>query len=133
MHPASRTSASLVELTTGSGSSLSWSWWENEAPATRPLAGPFQVARDGSSYTGLGAIAAASDGLVREAKNGNRSAGRARRGHDGPQRGAEGRQARDLRFGVERAKGIEPSPRAWEARVLPLNYARTSRDSSRRF
>ena len=26
----------------------------------------------------------------------------------------------------ERAKGIEPSLQAWEARVLPLNYARTS-------
>ena len=25
---------------------------------------------------------------------------------------------------VERVKGIEPSPRAWEARVLPLNYTR---------
>jgi hypothetical protein len=24
----------------------------------------------------------------------------------------------------ERAEGIEPSYRAWEARVLPLNYAR---------
>src|SRR5215217_7696822 len=32
---------------------------------------------------------------------------------------------------VERAKGIEPSPRAWEARVLPLNYARKTGDSSR--
>jgi integrase len=31
----------------------------------------------------------------------------------------------------ERAKGIEPSPRAWEARVLPLNYARRRQDSSR--
>lgn len=37
----------------------------------------------------------------------------------------------DLRFGRERAKGIEPSPRAWEARVLPLNYARKRGDSSR--
>jgi hypothetical protein len=36
-----------------------------------------------------------------------------------------------LRFRVERAKGIEPSPRAWEARVLPLNYARRRGDSSR--
>ena len=26
---------------------------------------------------------------------------------------------------VERAKGIEPSYKAWEAFVLPLNYART--------
>jgi hypothetical protein len=42
-----------------------------------------------------------------------------------------GSQACDLRFGVERAKGIEPSPRAWEARVLPLNYARRRGDSSR--
>ena len=25
---------------------------------------------------------------------------------------------------LERAKGIEPSLQAWEARVLPLNYAR---------
>jgi hypothetical protein len=41
------------------------------------------------------------------------------------------RQPRDLRLWVERAKGIEPSPRAWEARVLPLNYARRRGDSSR--
>jgi hypothetical protein len=41
------------------------------------------------------------------------------------------RQAGDLRCRVERAKGIEPSPRAWEARVLPLNYARRRGDSSR--
>ncbi len=27
-------------------------------------------------------------------------------------------------YGVERAKGIEPSYAAWEAAVLPLNYAR---------
>jgi hypothetical protein len=40
------------------------------------------------------------------------------------------RRPRDLRE-VERAKGIEPSPRAWEARVLPLNYARRRGDSSR--
>ena len=35
-----------------------------------------------------GAIAAALDGLVREAENGNRLAGRARRGHDRPRRGS---------------------------------------------
>ncbi len=29
---------------------------------------------------------------------------------------------------LERAKGIEPSYSAWEADVLPLNYARTSVD-----
>jgi hypothetical protein len=29
-----------------------------------------------------------------------------------------------LRIDVERAKGIEPSYAAWEAAVLPLNYAR---------
>ena len=29
-------------------------------------------------------------------------------------------------FFVERAKGIEPSCSAWEADVLPLNYARNS-------
>ena len=28
--------------------------------------------------------------------------------------------------GLERAKGIEPSCSAWEADVLPLNYARNS-------
>ena len=28
------------------------------------------------------------------------------------------------RFVLERAKGIEPSYKAWEAFVLPLNYAR---------
>jgi hypothetical protein len=26
--------------------------------------------------------------------------------------------------GLEREKGIEPSPLAWEASVLPLNYSR---------
>jgi hypothetical protein len=26
---------------------------------------------------------------------------------------------------LEREKGIEPSPQAWEARVLPLNYSRS--------
>jgi integrase len=39
-----------------------------------------------------GAIAVALDGLVREAENGNRLAGRARGGHDGPRRGS-GRRA----------------------------------------
>jgi hypothetical protein len=39
-----------------------------------------------------GAIAAALDGLVREAENGNRPAGRAHKGHDGPRRGS-GRRA----------------------------------------
>src|ERR1041385_8964819 len=36
---------------------------------------------------------------------------------------------------VERAKGIEPSYAAWEAAVLPLNYARLSSDlaETRRF
>jgi hypothetical protein len=29
------------------------------------------------------------------------------------------------RWGVERAMGIEPTLVAWEATVLPLNYART--------
>ncbi len=28
---------------------------------------------------------------------------------------------------ILRATGIEPTYRAWEARVLPLNYARVSR------
>jgi hypothetical protein len=27
--------------------------------------------------------------------------------------------------GLERVKGIEPSPQAWEARILPLNHTRT--------
>jgi len=46
-----------------------------------------------------GAIAAALDELVREAKNGNRPAGRARRGHDSPRRGSgKGQQAHDLRW-----------------------------------
>ncbi len=29
-----------------------------------------------------------------------------------------------MEVSLERAKGIEPSYRAWEALVLPLNYAR---------
>ncbi len=32
---------------------------------------------------------------------------------------------------MERATGIEPAYRAWEASVLPLNYARTGRDYTR--
>ncbi len=28
---------------------------------------------------------------------------------------------------MERVKGIEPSPQAWEAHVLPLNYTRSMR------
>jgi integrase len=40
-----------------------------------------------------GAIAAALDGLVREAENRNRPAGRARRGHGGPRRGTGKRAA----------------------------------------
>ena len=31
---------------------------------------------------------------------------------------------------LERAMGIEPTPEAWEAAVLPLNYARVSADST---
>src|SRR5262245_55503826 len=31
---------------------------------------------------------------------------------------------------LERAMGIEPTPEAWEAAVLPLNYARSSADST---
>src|SRR3954453_1998342 len=33
--------------------------------------------------------------------------------------------------GLERAKGIEPSYAAWEAAVLPLNYARIGSDNIR--
>ena len=29
-----------------------------------------------------------------------------------------------LSFYMERAMGIEPTSRAWEARILPMNYAR---------
>jgi hypothetical protein len=36
-----------------------------------------------------------------------------------------GQQVLDLRFGVERAKGIEPSPRAWEALSGPCRRAVT--------
>lgn len=32
-----------------------------------------------------------------------------------------------LRVLLEREKGIEPSPLAWEASVLPLNYSRYDR------
>ncbi len=32
---------------------------------------------------------------------------------------------------MERATGIEPAYQAWEAGVLPLNYARTGRDYTR--
>ena len=37
---------------------------------------------------------------------------------------AGGREARSREKTVERAKGIEPSSRAWEARVMPLYDAR---------
>jgi hypothetical protein len=39
---------------------------------------------------------------------------------DGPRR----RRWGNVAFQMERAKGIEPSYAAWEAAVLPLNYAR---------
>ena len=29
-----------------------------------------------------------------------------------------------LKFRLERAMGIEPTSQAWEARILPMNYAR---------
>jgi Phage integrase family len=79
-----------------------------------------------------GAIAAALDGLAAMPRR-NPDVGRGHvEGMTGPGRGAEsGRQGRDLLQQMERAKGIEPSPRAWEARVLPLNYARKRGDSSR--
>ena len=35
------------------------------------------------------------------------------------------------RFFLERVKGIEPSYRAWEARVLPLNYTRKGANRTR--
>ena len=38
----------------------------------------------------------------------------------------------DLGVSLERATGIEPAFRAWEARVLPLNYARISGHGIRR-
>jgi hypothetical protein len=38
----------------------------------------------------------------------------------------------DLWENLERAKGIEPSYAAWEAAVLPLNYARASSEHKRR-
>ena len=37
-----------------------------------------------------------------------------------------------LRRGVVRVKGIEPSPQAWEAHILPLNYTRNG-DGSKGF
>ena len=39
-------------------------------------------------------------------------------------RGDEPDAGMGMHHGVERAKGIEPSYAAWEAAVLPLNYAR---------
>src|ERR1700740_3264117 len=36
-----------------------------------------------------------------------------------------GQPCERLRVSLEREKGIEPSPQAWEARVLPLNYSRS--------
>ena len=50
-------------------------------------------------------------GLIELTKNRLKSVGSSREWSSG-----------DLK--LERAKGIEPSYRAWEALVLPLNYAR---------
>lgn len=36
-----------------------------------------------------------------------------------------------IKGNLERAKGIEPSYAAWEAAVLPLNYAREMRGNQR--
>ena len=41
-------------------------------------------------------------------------------------RPVETEQRADLRLRMERVRGIEPPLRAWEARVLPLNYTRSS-------
>ena len=41
-------------------------------------------------------------------------------------RPGEPEQRVDLELCVERVRGIEPPLRAWEARVLPLNYTRGS-------
>jgi hypothetical protein len=58
------------------------------------------------------ALAAALDGLAQEA---TKTEPRARSGHDpATTKNRVQRQARDLGCWVERAKGIEPSPRAWE-------------------
>ena len=35
------------------------------------------------------------------------------------------------RFKLERVMGIEPTPEAWEAAVLPLNYTRSGAQSKR--
>lgn len=35
------------------------------------------------------------------------------------------------RLGLERVMGIEPTPEAWEAAVLPLNYTRSGAQSKR--
>jgi integrase len=52
-----------------------------------------QLGLDGLRFHDLRHTAAALDGLVREAENGNRPAGRARRGHDGPRPGSGKRAA----------------------------------------
>jgi hypothetical protein len=41
-----------------------------------------------------------------------------------PRRRSDWTSAAPIAEGLERAKGIEPSYAAWEAAVLPLNYAR---------
>ena len=46
------------------------------------------------------------------------------RRHQGPLSG----DFKDQPGELERAKGIEPSYAAWEAAVLPLNYARDLKD-----
>jgi hypothetical protein len=43
------------------------------------------------------------------------------------------RDFRNFRKMLERAKGIEPSYAAWEAAVLPLNYAREFSNKIRYF
>jgi hypothetical protein len=44
----------------------------------------------------------------------------------GPTRSPGRGTTADLGFRTERVRGIEPPFRAWEARVLPLNYTRGS-------
>jgi hypothetical protein len=87
-----------------------WAWWENEAPAATLAAAAGATTKELMERMGhtspavalryqhvmadrQGAIAAALDGLVRDAENDNRRRPRARRGHDGPRRGTGKRAA----------------------------------------
>ena len=96
---------------------------EREKPGSEPIAIVVGGSDAASRATGIGESEGRTDARRAGAPDVRRRWNR--------RNGARPRDARDRRTSVlgimmERAKGIEPSYEAWEASVLPLNYARSA-------